>query len=224
MLNQLNPEVEQLFDSSISSYYTATADRTNQLLPQERDLIINSVESRQQEFSSGRWCAHQAIRTLGLTDSAILMGPNREPIWPPGVVGSISHCPDWSIAVAASADKVSGLGVDVERLSSAENLPLTLLYTKSELKWLSSNPAEQQTTLKMLVFSAKESIYKAFFPHFGKYIDYLQVELRFNQEQHTFEFSFHLKALNQLLKKFDCVGRYRYFDNHVWTATTLLNR
>lgn len=52
-------------------------------------------------------------------DYPFLVGAGREPIWPSGVTGSITHCRGLCAAAAASSDEVSSIGLDAE-----ENLTL----------------------------------------------------------------------------------------------------
>ena len=47
--------------------------------------------------------------------SSCRLGPNRAPLWPRGIVGSISHCEGYCAVVAARQDRFAGLGLDVER-------------------------------------------------------------------------------------------------------------
>jgi 4'-phosphopantetheinyl transferase EntD len=161
---------------------------------------------------------------LGKKDAALLSGLDREPLWPPDIVGSISHSSHWSICAATSSTTVAGLGVDVERLSAIENLPRELLFTKSEQDWLASRPIQHQTDLEILIFSAKESIYKALFPHCRRHIDYLEVELRIDVQNCRFQVKYYSKKIGKILYNFLLQGRFCWFDNHIWTAVTLLKK
>ncbi|WP_181167477.1 hypothetical protein [Mesorhizobium sp. B2-6-5] len=93
--------------------------------PADRDLPLeeeahlgNVVPARRREFRAGRLYVRQALRGLGIPETVIPIGPDRAPIWPTGVVGSISHnrslC---AVAVGLSADYRS-IGIDIEEDSS----------------------------------------------------------------------------------------------------------
>ncbi|PXG03701.1 4'-phosphopantetheinyl transferase, partial [Brucella abortus] len=90
-------------------------------------------------------------------------GDDHAPIWPPGMVGSISHSKGCAIAVAARQSRYLGLGIDIERLqteSSARKIAPQILG-ESELRQL---PEAGRAFLVSLAFSAKESLFKALYP------------------------------------------------------------
>jgi 4'-phosphopantetheinyl transferase EntD len=73
------------------------------LHPSELPLIAGAGIKRQQEFCSGRFCAHQALDRLGYHDIPLLADQYGAPVWPCGITGSISH--SGGIAVAAAVQK-----------------------------------------------------------------------------------------------------------------------
>jgi 4'-phosphopantetheinyl transferase EntD len=141
------------------------------LFPEEQRAVAHAVSSRRADFAAGRSAARKAIAQLGLPPVAIAVGPRREPVWPPGVVGSISHASGWAIAAVARADAPGaprGLGIDVE-----VHAPLA-----PELEPLVLTAGDQlghATTL--LAFSAKESVYKALFPTLGWLLEFSDVAI-----------------------------------------------
>ena len=72
------------------------------LMPEERTAITSTVPHRAAEFAGGRQCAKAAMSALGVDDAALPVGSGRQPAWPDGVVGSISHTHGYCLAVAAS--------------------------------------------------------------------------------------------------------------------------
>src|SRR4051812_24879633 len=80
------------------------------LHPEEADAIKAAVPSRRHEFVLGRWCARQALAELGVMARAIPVGHQRMPVWPAGVVGSITHCRGFVGAVVAPADQLRAIG------------------------------------------------------------------------------------------------------------------
>lgn len=89
------------------------------LFPEEIHSLDNVVDRRRIEFATGRYCAKKAISLLGVTPIAIVIGDGREPVWPSGIVGSITHCSGYCAAVVAKSSQVLSSGIDAE-----ENLPL----------------------------------------------------------------------------------------------------
>lgn len=56
---------------------------------------------------------------MGMSSAPIPKGPLGAPVWPVGVVGSMSHCDGYRVAAVARASEFATLGLDVE-----PNLPL----------------------------------------------------------------------------------------------------
>src|SRR5579875_1092094 len=145
------------------------------LFPEERSLLVGAVVARRREFAAGRRYARRALVALGLPPVAIPAGPGREPRWPPGVTGSITHCQGYCAVGVGWQHAVGSLGIDLE---VAE--PLT-----SDVERLVCNPAERRRAAALrphgpwstVVFSAKESLYKAWFPLTRRWLDFHQVEV-----------------------------------------------
>jgi len=84
------------------------------LFPEEIQSLGRVVNRRRIEFATGRYCAKKAISWLGVTPSAIVIGDGREPVWPSGIVGSITHCSGYCAAVAAKSSQVLSIGIDAD--------------------------------------------------------------------------------------------------------------
>lgn len=83
-------------------------------LPAEESLVVRSVAKRRNEFVTVRHCARLAMRDLGVPPSPILKGGKGEPLWPEGVVGSLTHCEGYRGAVVARSAAVRSVGIDAE--------------------------------------------------------------------------------------------------------------
>lgn len=133
--------------------------------------IKKSVVKRRAEFLAGRYCALKALRSHGVTDIVIGIGEHRNPLWPSGFCGAISHCNDYAVAVISSAYKTLGIGIDIEELVSldaAERLQSQILYGKE----LSLFGGHNKALLFTLAFSIKESFFKAAFPKVKRYFNF----------------------------------------------------
>ncbi|MEY8800743.1 4'-phosphopantetheinyl transferase [Leisingera sp. XS_AS12] len=129
-------------------------------LPEEvACLSPNAVRKRRDEFAAGRAAAHQAICKLGLPLQPVPVGPDRAPVWPEGVTGSISHTQSCAMAVLARNDAVQGLGIDLEEDTPLKNDLLPAICIPRERDWLRQQDHAGQ--LAKLIFSAKEAAYKA---------------------------------------------------------------
>lgn len=141
----------------------------------------HGVSKRQAEFLAGRLCAHEALRELTGTPAFPAVGPEREPCWPAGVVGSITHGAGWAGAVVASANQWQGLGLDVEKMLSsarADRLASEIL-TSAEMAHLDTLEPEQRALQVTLTFSLKESLFKALFPVVRRRFYFHDAELTF---------------------------------------------
>lgn len=87
--------------------------RRVRLFDGERALVGNATAKRRREFTETRLLAHEALRRIG-HDGPILKGSDGEPLWPSGIVGSLSHCPSLCVAAVASAERIRAVGVDVD--------------------------------------------------------------------------------------------------------------
>lgn len=138
---------------------------------EEMGVVQNAIESRQREFYTGRQLAREGFLLLGMSPVSVPQGPNREPIWPATIVGSISHAAAQVVLVMAKRTQYSGVGVDLEQKSRVEENLLGKLVTANEQR-------QHGNIDYTLIFSAKESIYKLLFPIVGEYIDFLDVEVK----------------------------------------------
>ncbi len=157
--------IEAILPSAVVAVETRqdTVDIT--LFPAEEALIARAVEKRRREFTSARACARDALGQLGLPASAIVNGPRGEPCWPPGVVGSITHCDGYRACAIAHASKMASIGIDAEPHDALPYGVLSSIAGAQELAWLGNREQESpEVHWDRLLFSIKESVYKAWFP------------------------------------------------------------
>jgi 4'-phosphopantetheinyl transferase EntD len=160
------------------------------LLPEEAAQVADSVTRRRVEFATGRLCARRALGRLGIDAVVLRNDARRMPQWPPGIVGSLTHTggvPGGYCAVAvARADAILTVGIDAEL---ADGLPLHLwrfVLTSAEQGWLAGRDTERQGLLAKVIFSAKESFYKAQFPLTGRSLDFHDVQVELDMERGAF--------------------------------------
>ena len=137
--------------------------------PGEEHLVANAVGVRRREFVTARRCARDALAKLGHAPAAIGSGPNREPQWPAGLVGSITHITGFRAAAVAPRSVLASIGIDVEqngRLPDGVEEAVTVPGEPEMLAALAR--AFPATHWGRLLFSAKESIYKAWYPLTGR--------------------------------------------------------
>jgi 4'-phosphopantetheinyl transferase EntD len=144
------------------------------LFPEESAIIRNAVEKRRRDFRAGRACARLALAALGVNDVAIPSGPRGEPLWPAGIVGSITHCPGYVAAAVTLREHLLALGIDTEEWGAAGSDLESFICTPAELDRYRDS---ELPCWRTLVFSAKESLFKALYPlrHFE--LDFPEVEV-----------------------------------------------
>ena len=134
-------------------------------------------EKRLTDFSTGRFCAKKALEQLGFYDVIIPIGEDREPIWPHGIVGSISHCDTLVGAIVAKKSEHASLGLDIEEIGRVTPDLYDLVFTESEKNYLASFTGRQLEEQSTLIFSIKEAFYKFQHPITKTFLDFLDVEV-----------------------------------------------
>ena len=154
-------------------------DLTKCLGPAERPGIKNAVEQRQREYATGRWLARKGFARLGIEGFELLAGAYREPLWPAGIVGSITHSRQNALVAVARRSDYCSVGVDMEQKGRIEpELVAKLLTARERQVYREMDPT--------LLFSAKESIHKLMFPMFRRYLDFLAVEIELDMKGRRF--------------------------------------
>jgi 4'-phosphopantetheinyl transferase EntD len=130
------------------------------LLSAEAACLGRSVPQRRQEFAAGRLCARRALAELGVVDVAIIAAADRQPVWPPSIVGSITHTTGLCAAVVGLRSRFRGLGVDCELVGRVKAELWPRICVPAEIAWLESLLPEQRLAAAALMFAAKEAFYK----------------------------------------------------------------
>ena len=128
------------------------------LYPEEECVVAGAVEKRQRDFALGRTCAHTALARMERDAGPIARADDGAPVWPAGIVGSITHTQGYAAAVAAAAG-FAGLGVDAERIGGVTQDLWPRLFDKDERDDLARQP--DPSRLATILFSAKEACHKA---------------------------------------------------------------
>jgi 4'-phosphopantetheinyl transferase EntD len=147
-----------------------------ELHPEEAPYVARAVEKRQREFASGRACARRAMAELGLEPRAIPTGSRREPLWPDGVVGSVTHTAGFCAAAVTIRAAYAGIGIDAEPDGPLSEAVMERVCGPGELG-AASGLGLDRATFARVVFSAKEAVYKCQFPASGAYLGFHDVRL-----------------------------------------------
>ncbi|MCF6441535.1 4'-phosphopantetheinyl transferase superfamily protein [Pseudoalteromonas luteoviolacea] len=142
-------------------YQDADFAHFNQPLPSK---LGRAVAKRKAEYLAGRVCATSAIQQLGRPHYVVESAESRAPIWPEGINGSITHSKGIAMAIATDKVDVLGLGIDIEHMMSDKQeseLRGQILRDDEAIAFTALGQDHQKPLT--LVFSAKESIYKALY-------------------------------------------------------------
>jgi enterobactin synthetase component D / holo-[acyl-carrier protein] synthase len=152
--------------------------------PGEESLICSAVEGRRREFITARRCARRALAGLGHPAAPIRSGPHREPLWPAGVRGSITHCAGYRAAAVTRHDDLAAVGIDAEPhapLPDGVRESVTVAEERAASAGLPPGVHWDR-----LLFSAKESVYKAWFPLTGRWLGFEDACLSIDPAAATF--------------------------------------
>jgi 4'-phosphopantetheinyl transferase EntD len=189
------------------------------LWPAEEAAVIRAVPSRRTEFTTGRAAARLALQRLGLPPVAIPAAPDRSPVWPAGITGSISHAAGIAAAVVARYHGAV-LGLDIEDPAPLDADLWPLVLTPEEIAALQPLPLDQRGLTAKRIFGIKEAAYKAQFPHTGAVIGFqaLKVTLAATEGPHAcpdhaiVECTAHGSMIPDLMKLFPKYGQICRMD------------
>jgi 4'-phosphopantetheinyl transferase EntD len=158
---------------------TATADDPAAVLaPEEEPAVAQAVATRRAEFTTARACARTALARLGVSGAAVPVGEKRAPVWPDGIVGAITHCAGFRAAAVAWREEVRTVGLDAEPHAALPDGVLEAVSDAGERAVLDRLARERpDVRWDKLLFSAKESVYKAWFPLTGRWLGFEDAEL-----------------------------------------------
>jgi 4'-phosphopantetheinyl transferase EntD len=195
-------------------------ERLDPLDPAEAGAVVRAGEKRRTEFRAGRHCARRALAALGLPPVGIPQSSSRMPCWPADVVGSISHSGnlDWghAVAVLGRSSAVRAVGVDIERERVLEPDLWERVLTAEEQRFVASLPVDEREHTALVMFCAKECVYKCQYPLLGVPLEFHEVSIALDRAVQTFGIRSSNPGVHALLASGACEGRYRRVDG--WLA------
>jgi 4'-phosphopantetheinyl transferase EntD len=182
------------------NFGTETEGKDRFSVPNRMSIPKDSANRRQEMFRAGRMAAYSSLVKAGFQDplmedlllganhqdipisdahllSIVARNPDRSPCWPVGFVGSISHSDRWILAAAARASDSLSIGIDTEPIVTDKiaNDLKSDIGIDSEWKLLGDTGLNTAFAFTLL-FSAKESFYKCWYPLRKQYLNFLDVE------------------------------------------------
>ncbi|WP_433531371.1 4'-phosphopantetheinyl transferase family protein [Micromonospora sp. CA-263727] len=129
-----------------------------------------AVESRRRDFAAGRSCARRAMAALGLPPVAVPAAADRSPVWPAGLVGTITHTRGYCAAAVARSTELRSIGMDAERHKELSPGVRRLICLPEEEDRCIRLPSG--VSWPAVLFSAKETVYKIWHPLVGTWLDF----------------------------------------------------
>ncbi|MEH7827751.1 4'-phosphopantetheinyl transferase family protein [Gemmobacter denitrificans] len=136
--------------------------------------LLGAHPRRQADYLAGRAVARHALAGFGHT-GAPPMGPDKLPVWPGGLIGSISHARG-HMACLVLPDTGVCPGLDIEAVASGSALEAILSHCLTDAE-RAALPAPDMTRHATRLFSAKEALFKALHPSVGRYFGFDAAEL-----------------------------------------------
>lgn len=194
-----------------------------ELFAEEQAAIERAVEKRRREFVTARACAREALAQVGRPATPILPGPRGEPLWPAGIVGSITHCKGYRACAVAPASELRALGVDAEPDAPLPDGLLGDIALPEERELLRDlGRRAPGVHWDRLLFSIKESVYKAWYPLAERWLGFEDAVVSIDARRESF--SAHLLVPGPRLEGRELrgfAGRWLAADGLVMAAIAL---
>jgi enterobactin synthetase component D len=152
--------------------------------------LQHAAAKRKAEHLAGRYLCKKILQRHALP-CIVPIGAFREPVWPAGWTGSITHSTGMAMSCLSRKSDIALLGIDFESWVDdglARDIA-DMIIDRHERHILSSGPWQFSEHLS-LVFSAKESFYKAAFPVVGRIFDFhcvRMIDIDFPNGQYRFQ-------------------------------------
>jgi 4'-phosphopantetheinyl transferase EntD len=134
------------------------------LTASERASAGSVAPERLRELENSRSYGKHALALCGVENVDLPIGPDRAPLWPPGIIGSITHVRGGAgghvSAAVARIDSIR-LGIDVELETGLHPPVWPHVLTAGELERVHDLPISRRVTEVQTVWCAKEAMAKA---------------------------------------------------------------
>ncbi|MEU2555016.1 4'-phosphopantetheinyl transferase [Streptomyces sp. NPDC014684] len=177
--------IEELLPESVVAVESRGDQDTDEahLYPQERLLVARAVSKRRREFTAARVCARRAMEKLGVPPQPVLTGERGAPVWPDGLAGSMTHCDGYRAAALVRAADLASLGIDAEpHAPLPDGVFGTIALPAEQDRHRTLSAARPAVHFDRLLFSAKESVYKAWFPLTRAWLDFSEADIELTTE------------------------------------------
>ena len=164
----LSAELAALFPGEVFAACLTREAPLELLSAQELSCVSHCASERIQQFAAGRLCARLTLEALGIEGFSLLTARDRQPVWPAGVTGSITHTAGYAAAVVGRREALGSLGIDSEVAAQVHRELWPGITAPSELARLRALPEAAACLQAAVLFAAKEAFYKSQFPLTGE--------------------------------------------------------
>ena len=214
--------IEELLPPEVAAE-EAFGDLPATLFRDEEAVIANAVDKRRREFTTARACARAALARLGIPPVPIVPGTRGAPQWPSGVVGSITHCAGYRASAVAFDRDIVTIGLDAEPHDQLPDGVLGAVASPDEQARVAALAAAvPRLRWDRMLFCAKETVYKAWFPLTGRWLGFEDAAVDFDPVNRTFNARLLVDGPvvnGNKLTGFD--GRWLISDGLIVTAITI---
>lgn len=217
----MNPQqaiFQNLLPENVVVEESRIEDAQGVLFPEEEALIARAIQKRRKEFTAGRTCLRKALKRLGVPSAPILQSKMRSPKVPRGYTATISHSGEFCAAAAMKKGEYESIGIDIEEYSLLEPNIEKWILVPSEQNMIKRLPNYSHVHWAKIIFSAKESFYKAYFQITEEYLDYLEAEFAIEPESKSISCRLLKPPPVSDLEGRTFQGRYKIADGHIFTA------
>ncbi|SMD19487.1 4'-phosphopantetheinyl transferase family protein [Kibdelosporangium aridum] len=170
--------IEKLMPAGVASKEMFSDAAESTMFPEEAAHVAKAVDKRKREYATVRHCARQAFAELGVPPVPLLTGERGAPQWPSGIVGSMTHCAGYRAAVVARSSDIHTLGIDAEPHAPLPEGVLGVISRDEENGRLAKLTAADNTVhWDRMLFCAKETVYKAWFPLTRKWLGFEEASI-----------------------------------------------
>jgi 4'-phosphopantetheinyl transferase EntD len=143
------------------------------------------------EFAAGRRLARRSLAAMGETPVAIRVGAVGEPLWPSGIVGSISHTTTHVAVVMSRPSRHASVGIDLDDHRLLGEAAARDLMTDDEIQQvINAGWTRERSQAQNLVFCAKEALFKCQYPLTGlAQLDFEDVRLAASDRPQILKFA-----------------------------------
>jgi 4'-phosphopantetheinyl transferase EntD len=171
----LSAELAALFPGGVLAACLTGEAPLELLSAQELSCVSHCASERIERFAAGRLCARLTLEALGLAGFPLLTARDRQPVWPAGVTGSITHTAGYAAAVVGRRGALRSLGIDSEVAAQVHRELWPGITAPSELARLRALPEAAACRQAAVLFAAKEAFYKSQFPLTGERLAFADV-------------------------------------------------